>query len=85
MTISASNLYIVVTYISYSGISGDLDNLYTDRSEAEAEAERATIQSQEWRGCLRYSVMDLADYISEVRSEARDEGRRDERDSNSDY
>jgi hypothetical protein len=80
MTISASNLYIVVTYISYSGISGDTGTLFTDRKEAETAAEEASKHALCGMS-LKYTVMDLDDYISEVRSEARDEGRRDERDA----
>ena len=81
MSISASNLYIVVTYISYSGISGDTDTLFTDRKEAEDAATESNNYFARQNSTLKSSVMTLDDYISEVRSEARDEGRRDERDS----
>jgi len=81
MSISASNLYIVVTYISYSGISGDTDTIFTDRKEAEAAATESNNYFARQNSTLKSSVMTLDDYISEVRSEARDEGRRDERDS----
>ena len=80
MTISASDLYIVVNSMPYCGLSGDTENIYTGRAEAEADAEERS--RQVFCGMtIRYYVMDLSDYISEVRSEARDEGRRDERDS----
>jgi hypothetical protein len=70
MTISASNLYLVVTYISYDGISGDTDYLYTDRAEAEEAAKKANEYTQKLNSSLKYSVMDLYEYISEVKSEA---------------
>jgi hypothetical protein len=73
--ISASDLYIVVTYVSYDGISGDTENLYTDKAEAEKEAAERTKESGRRSPSLTYSVMDLYDYIQEVRSDARAEGR----------
>lgn len=76
---------MVVTYISYCGISGDLDNLYTDKLEAEAEATRHN-DFPVTLGCkLKYSVMSLYDYIDELKSEARDLGRNDERERLDNY
>lgn len=78
MSISSHELYVVVTYISYSGICGDLDNMFADRKEAEDEAAR---MSAERLGStsLKYSVMTLDDFIDELKSEARQEGAERER------
>jgi hypothetical protein len=81
MIISTSNLYIVVTYISYSGISGDTDNIFTDRKEAESAAAESNEYMKNRNCTLKYSVMTLDDYISEVRSEARQQGYQDFRDN----
>jgi hypothetical protein len=81
MKISADNLYIVVTYISYDGVSGDLDNLYTDKAEAEQDAvQRSNMRSVGVN--LKYSVMDLYDYIQEVKQDARSRGEMNQRDWN---
>jgi hypothetical protein len=77
MTISSNDLYIVVTYVSYDGISGNTENLYTDKAEAEKEAAESTKRAAAQNSTLKYSVMDLYDYIQEVRSEARQQGRMD--------
>jgi hypothetical protein len=84
-TFSANQLYIVVTYIRYSGISGDLDNLYDDKEEAQRMADKMSRPDRNLPnlGSLKYSVMTLDDYIDEVKSEARSDGRQDERDSQS--
>jgi hypothetical protein len=79
MTLSASDLYIVVCYISYSGISGDTDNLYTSKEEAEKVAEADTNQSNTMFAKLRYSVMTLDEYIYEVKTESYQAGRADAR------
>jgi hypothetical protein len=84
-TVSAHSLYIVVTYIRYSGISGDLDNLYDDKEEAQRMADKMSRPDRNLPnlGSLKYSVMTLDDYIDEVKSEACSDGRQDERDSQS--
>jgi hypothetical protein len=81
--ISADDLYIVVTHISYDGISGDLDNLYTDKAEAEKDAaERSNMRAVGVN--LKYTVMDLYDYIQEAKQDARDQGQMNERDRDRD-
>lgn len=79
MTISTSELYIVVTYISYDGISGDTEKLFTDRKEAEASAEESNEYTKKHNSKLKYSVMTLDDYISEVKSESYSNGKQAER------
>lgn len=78
-TLSASNMYIVVTYISYSGISGDLDSIYMDKAEAEKEAEDRNNSKSVFGTKLKYQVMELYEYIQELKSEARMDGAQDER------
>jgi hypothetical protein len=75
MEFSSYDSYVVVCYISYSGISGDLNHIYTDRAEAEQAAEVANVHYSSLNSSLRASVMTLDDYIDELRSEARTEGR----------
>lgn len=79
MTISSCDLYVIACYISYSGISGDTDRLYTDKAEAEKAAEEVSVSK--YGVSLKYTAMTLSDYISEVRSEAYQDGARSERDS----
>jgi hypothetical protein len=80
MKISADNLYIVV-HTSYDGVSGDLDNLYTDKAEAEQDAvQRSNMRSVGVN--LKYGVMDLYDYIQEVKQDARSRGEMNQRDWN---
>lgn len=79
-TLSASDLYIIVCFVSYSGISGDTDTLYTDKAEAErVAAERSEHVFVGMK--LKYSVMTLDDYISEVKSESYSDGQQAERNS----
>jgi hypothetical protein len=78
-TVSASSMYIVVTYISYCGISGDLDSIYLDKAEAEKAADQMNTAPTQFSTRLKYQVMDLYDYIQELKSEARSDGAQDER------
>lgn len=79
MIVSAHELYIIVTYIFYEGISGDTDNLYTDKDDAQKMADKLSEPTR--LGKLKHIVMSLSDYIRELESEARQQGRQDGYDS----
>lgn len=72
-SVSMSDLYITVCYISYDGISGDTDTVYFSKAEAEqaaaarmSEAESCTLGVK-----LQYSAMSLYDYMQARVEEAR--------------
>jgi len=78
MKISASDLYIIATHVSYDGISGDTENIYTDKAEAEkAAAERSNLLML--GSSLKYAAMTLDDYIDEVKQDARWQGEMNQR------
>lgn len=72
---SASQLYVIVTYISYDGISGDTDNIFTDMAQAQQEADRINAeQKARYSTTLHYSVMKLSEYIREYGDKERSAG-----------
>jgi hypothetical protein len=78
-TISAESMYIVCSHSGYDGLSGDTENLYTDREEAERDAVKRS--AHVFAGMsIKYYVLDLFDYIMQVRDEARQDGRSESRD-----
>lgn len=74
-TISISDLYIVVCYISHSGISGDTDNLYTDKAEAEKVAEMMSQPPAGHSTSIKHTVVTLDNYFDEVKRERYMDGR----------
>jgi hypothetical protein len=78
-TVSASDLFILVTYSQYDGISGDTENIYTDKAEAEAKAAEMSKVIPGTTMSIKYHVLTLDDYIDEIKTEYRQLGRQDER------
>lgn len=66
-TVSANDLYIVVTYSRWDGVSGDTDRLYTDKAEAEKEAASTNAIWEKNNSSLKSSVITLSDYIDDVK------------------
>jgi hypothetical protein len=77
-TISADRMFIICSH-GYDGISGDTENLYTDREEAELAATQRSAHVFVGMS-IKYYVLDLFDYIMQVRDEARQDGRSESRD-----
>jgi hypothetical protein len=69
--VSCDDLFIVVRYDDFSGIRGDTDKIYLDRADAEKAAAELTANPR-WN--LTCSVITLAEYLDEVKSNARSEG-----------
>lgn len=70
-------LFVVASFHAYGGTSIVGDATYPVRADADIECTKISAQYPE----TRYSVMTLDDCIRDMRSEARDEGRQSERDS----
>lgn len=79
--LSTTELYVVytgATYGSCASLAGD--QLYTEKAEADAEAE--ALSKYKFAGMsVQYYVMTLSEWLSTVRDEAREEGRTQERQS----
>jgi hypothetical protein len=82
-TLSAYDLYVVVTYGSYSDPSCSLDKIYTDKAEAEKARDDENRSWEKHKSSLKSEVMTLNDWFSEAKQNAYINGQIAERDSNS--
>jgi hypothetical protein len=80
---STSDLHVVYSYSEYGGISLAAEDVFTDKAEAETHCESINREALAMlpQTSVVYRVMTLYDFMSQAREDARDEGRRQERDS----
>lgn len=81
--VSAYDLFVVVTYGSYSDPSGNTDTIYTTKAEAQAECDNENRIWEKNKSSLKSQVMTLDEWISEAKQNSYCNGQQAERESNS--
>ena len=81
--ISAYDLFVVVTYGSYSDPSGDTDIMYTTKEEAQAECDNTNRIWEKNKSSLKSRVMTLDEWIREAKQRSYYSGQQSEQNSDS--
>lgn len=76
MTVSLDNIYIICTSCAYSGTSGDTDNVYLDKGEADAACKELNDRPAIYSVKLQYFVQSVYDYMQDKISDAEFQDRR---------
>ena len=78
MSHSTYDCFVITYWMEYMGTSLHDETIYTDHAEAQKECDALLASDSAKRHGIRYVVEKLSSYMSTVREEAHDSGRRAE-------